>query len=232
MAARRQQSRLPQGSTLADFSSPARILAALGNESAIRAEYSRQRSIIRKRVERMAAAGETSNPFYRRFGNLGEALPTAKGMSTQEMMRRMAASARAVSGAYTSTLKGVKEQRREQSRRLAEKARAAGDDETAQYFESGKLTPKQEEKINKIWGVVRAMMGRSIPRGLGSGETESIIVETVIQGGKRSVLSMATEVLTRLDADVDQLEGAKERFTQTGKTRVSWSRSHGRGRNR
>ena len=232
MAARRQQSRLPQGTTLADFSSPARILAALGNESAIRAEYSRQRSIIRKRVERMAAAGETANQFYQRFGNLGEALPTAKGMSTQQMMLRMAASARAISGSYTSTLGEVKENRREQSKRMAERAREAGDEETAAFFEKGGLSPRQEEKVNKVWGIVRAMMGSAIARGIGSGETENAIVSTVIQGGGRSVLSMATQVMTILNADLDQLEGAGKRFTQTGKTRVAWSKAHGRGRKR
>ena len=179
----------------------------------------------------MAAAGETANPFYQRFGNLGESLPTAKGMSTGEMMRRMAASARAISGSYRSTLEGVKEQRREQSRRLAERAREAGDDETADFFESGSLSPKQEEKVNRVWGIVKAMMGKSIGKALGSDETEAMIVD-VVRKGKRTVLSMAAEVISRLDDDVTKLEGAKERFTQTGKTRVSWSKAHGRGRNR
>lgn len=223
--ARRQASRLLPGTTLADYSSPARIRSALGTESAIRAEYSRQRSIIRKRVERLAKAGETSNAFYQRFGNLAEALPTAKGMSTKDMMQRMAASARALSGAYTSTLKGILQQRKEMSERIAKQARERGDIQTADFLESGKLTGRQEMKIKRVWKIVRAVAGKSIGYALGSGDIDDQIAEAVTGGGsKQSALSIASQILTAMDADTQDLERAKKQFTKEGKVRVAWTR--------
>ena len=45
---------LAKGTQLVDYANPSRILRAFDNDmSRIRAEYSRQRSIIRKRIERM-----------------------------------------------------------------------------------------------------------------------------------------------------------------------------------
>lgn len=224
----RRSAKLPQGLTPYDFRTPSSIMSALGTEAAVRAEYSRQRSIIRKRVERMAAAGETSNQFYKRFGNLAQAMPTAKGLSTKEMMSRMAASSRAIGGGYQSTMTAVKQSRKETMERLREQAEEEGDDLTADYL-SKPLTPKQAEKVNKLWGIIRAVMGKSLGKSIGSGDMEKQIIQMVVAGGQ-SVLSMAAAVMSHYDADIAELETLKNRFTQTGKTRVAWSKAHGRKR--
>ena len=226
---RQRGARLPEGMTILDFRSPSAIESKLTTDAAIRAEYSRQRSIIRKRVERMKAAGETSNAFYRRFGDLEKAMPTAKGLSTKEMEMRMAASARAIGGGYQSTLEQIKAARKASMERVRDEAKAAGDTATADFLDKP-LTPKQAEKVNRIWGIVKAILGRSLGKSIGSGETDVKIHQLVLEGG-RSVLSMAAQVLSDYDADVQQLETLRERFTTTGKTRVSWDRAHrGKGK--
>lgn len=224
----RRGAKLPQGLTPYDFRTPSSIMSALGSDKAVREEYSRQRSIIRKRVERMAAAGETSNQFYKRFGNLAQAMPSAKGLSTKEMMTRLAASSRAIGGGYQSTMTAVKQARKETQERIRQQAEEEGDDETAEFF-SKPLTPKQTEKANRIWGIVRAVMGKSLGKSIGSDGMEKQIYQTVVEGGQ-SVLSMAAAVMSHYDADIAELETLKERFTQTGKTRVAWSKAHGRKR--
>lgn len=226
--ARRTGARLPEGTTVVDFRSPASILEALGSDAAIRKEYSRQRSIIRKRIERMAQAGETANQFYQRFGDLKRALPTAKGMSTQEMAQRMAAMARAIGGGYQSTLTEVKEARKSAMERVRQEAEEAGDDMTASFL-SKELTPKQAEKVGRVWNIIRGVMGKSIGKVIGSSGIDVKIHETVIDGRGQSVLSMAAQVLSDYDADISTLETLRDRFTQTGKTRVAWAKAHRRG---
>ena len=225
--ATRRGAKLPPNTSLLDFSTPAKILEKLGSDAAVRREYSRQRSIIRKRVERMAAQGETSSQFYKTFGDLATALPTAKGLSTQEMLMRMTASARAIGGGYQSTLTQVKAARQETASRLADQARQVGDVETANALERG-LTPSQMEKMGKLWGILRATMGKRFSRAIGSGDINLMIAETVIEG-KRSVLSMAATLINDLGGGTAELEGAMERYTQTGKERVAWTRSHRKG---
>ena len=226
--ARRSGAKLPKGTTVVDFRSEAAILAKLGSEAKLRAEYSRQRSIIRKRIERMKEAGETTNQFYQRFGDLKRALPTAKGLSTSEMAKRMAATARAIGGGYQATLTEVKTSRKAAMERVRREAEDVGDLETADFL-SKELTPKQAEKVGKVWAIVRAVMGKSIGKTLGSGDTDVKIHQVVIEGGQ-SVLGMASQVLTDFDADIATLETIKERFTQTGKTRVAWAKAHRRGK--
>ena len=72
-------------------------------------------------------------------------------------------------------------------------------------------------------------MGKSLGKSMGSGDVEKQIYKMVVQGGQ-SVLSMAAAVMSHYDADIAELETLKERFTQTGKTRVAWSKAHGRKR--
>lgn len=225
--AARTGAKLPQGTSIVDFRSPAAILNALGSEKAIRAEYSRQRSIIRKRIERMEKAGETTNTFYQRFGDMKRAIPTAKGLSTEEMKQRLAAMARAIGGGYQSTLTEVKAARKAAMERVRQEAEDAGDAATADFL-GKELTPKQAEKVGRVWNIVRGVMGRSLGKLIGSGDMDVKITRVVMEG-KQSVLSMAAQVLSDYDADIATLEILRERFTQTGKTRVAWSKAHGRG---
>ena len=228
--AARTGAKLPQGTSIVDFRSPAAILAALGSEKVIRAEYSRQRSIIRKRIERMEKAGETTNTFYQRFGDMKRAIPTAKGLSTEEMSQRLAAMARAIGGGYQSTLTDVKAARKTAMERVRQEAEEAGDDITADFL-GKELTPKQAEKVGRVWNIVRGVMGRSLGKLIGSGDMD-VKIHRIVMGGKQSVLSMAAQVLSDYDADIATLETLQERFTQTGKTRVAWAKAHGRGNRR
>ena len=247
--ARRSGAKLATGTSVVDYRSPASIVSTFAKQlipgvdsqtilqhlrqnpadqkrvdTAIRAEYSRQRSILRKRVERMEAAGETANQFFSRFGDIKKSMPTAKGLSTQEMMQRMAAMSRAIGGGYQATLTEVKASRKSAMERVRQEAEDAGDDVTADFL-SKELTPKQAEKVNRVWAIVRAVMGKSLGKAIGSGGLDVKIHETVIEGGQ-SVLAMGAQVLSDYDADIADLETIKERFTQTGKTRVAWAKAH------
>lgn len=91
--ARRTAARLAPGTTIIDYASPTRILKAFGNDmKAIRAEASRERSIIRKRLERMKKAGETQNRFYQHYysGNYASRSQTKKqSVSTSDILNAM-----------------------------------------------------------------------------------------------------------------------------------------------
>ena len=240
MARRSNAARLPEGMTLLDFASPAAIMRAFqGDEKRIRAEYSRQRSIVRKRVERMKAAGETDNFVFRKYGDLKQALPTAKQLTTRQMMEILTNTGSTIAGGYQSTLSDIRQRRRklkktieEAQQQQREKAKgkkgvsaAAGEDGGD---EGEALTDAQVKKVQQLMGMTQFVLGKAQ-------DSDTILEEAtkiVKRGGKqRNLLTMAAEILTRFDADVEDLEGLRSRFTAKGTTRVSWAKAHkGRGK--
>ena len=221
----KNSARLAPGTTIVDYSSPGRIRAAFGSEKAIREEYSRLRSITRKRVERLEKAGETHNWLYRTFGDLKTALPSSRGLSTGEMMTRMAAAARAVGGGYQSTLREIKEARREQASALAVEAEESGDTELAELLRKNP-TSAQWDRINRVMGMIRKTVGKSIS----SDDVQMAAIKEVLSSkSKRSLLSIAASVINDLDmGDENSLEALKAQFTTKGTTRISWKQSHGK----
>ena len=207
---------LPEGLTLLDFSSAAAIKRALGSDRAIRAEYSRQRSIVRKRMERMAAAGETSNRAFQRFGDIRTALPTARELSTTQMLEILQRTSQELAGGKVSTLREARKSKRNKARSFNEAAKATGMDHP--------LTDNQIERISRLMGMVQTVLGKKAYDSGGQQEEATALV-TAPGGSKRSLLSMAAEMLSRYDADIEDMEKVKERFTSKGTLRVSWTKA-------
>ena len=232
MARRSNSARLPEGMTLLDFASPAAIMRAFeGDEKRIRAEYSRQRSIVRKRVERMAQAGETENFVFRKYGDLKTALPTADQLTTQQMLSILTNTGSTLAGGYQSTLRDIKKRRKtlrktieEQQERRGKKS-GAGAESGEEGDDGSTLTDAQLIKVQKLMGMTQYALGKAMD----SDEVLEKATEIVKKGGKqRNLLKMAAEILTHFDADIDDLEGLQQRFTAKGTTRVSWSKAHGK----
>ena len=237
MARRSNAAKLPEGMTLLDFASPAAIMRAFqGDERRIRAEYSRQRSIIRKRIERMKAAGETDNFVYRKYGDIKNDLPTADQLSTRQMMEILTNTGSTIAGGYQSTLSDIRQRRRRLRKTIEEaqeRGKAKGKRGAAVAGEDGgddgeALTDAQVKKIQQLMGMTQFVLGKAQ-------DSDTILEEAtkiVKRGGKqRNLLTMAAEILTRFDADVEDLEGLRSRFTAKGTTRVSWAKAHkGRGK--
>ena len=228
-----QKSLLREGTIPHDYRSLASQIRTLGSEHDVREEYSRLRSIIRKRVERMASAGETENTFYRKFGDLGHALPSARGLSTQELSMRLSVAAHALGGGFSGTVREIKESRRAAMERLAQQAEDEGDDETAEFFrDPANINPKKWAKFQKVMGLVFSVVGKSV----GSGDVEQAAAKIVLgeTGKKKSVLQMAAEVTSDLgldpDTEMNLLEFMKKRYREDGQERVSWKKAHKRRR--
>lgn len=237
MARRSNAAKLPEGMTLLDFASPAAIMRAFeGDEKRIRAEYSRQRSIVRKRVERMKAAGETDNFVYRKYGDIKNDLPTADQLTTRQMMEILTNTGSTIAGGYQSTLSDIRQRRRrlkktieeaqERGKAKGKKGASAADEGAGDEGEA--LTDAQVKKIQQLMGMTQFVLGKAQ-------DSDTILEEAtkiVKRGGKqRNLLTMAAEILTRFDADVEDLEGLRSRFTAKGTTRVSWAKAHkGRGK--
>ena len=227
--ARRKGASLPAGLSITDFASPARVLNALGSPATIRAEYSRQRSIIRKRVERMAAAGETANKFYNLFGNIQKDLPRVKDLTIEQMSKLLASTSRAIAGGYQATLTEVRATRRDITAALRMEAELGGDTALAAALEKDP-TPQQMERINRLMGMIQKTVGR---KTMDSNELrQSATLAVMTSKSKTSLLRLGGQIMQRMGLDdADNLEGLKDRFTAAGTTRVAWSRVHGsRGR--
>lgn len=147
---------LAKGTQLTDYANPSRIMRAFdGDMSRIRAEYSRQRSIIRKRIERMEAAGEIHNDFYRRFGNMQEAIPSLKGLSNEQVMRAMSGTANALVGGYQTTLKEIRQARQEAFEEFKAQAENAGDKKLVAELNKQGLTSEAYDNIKTLMGYMQ-----------------------------------------------------------------------------
>lgn len=224
MARRNTGARLPEGTFLTDFSSPERVLKILGSESAIQAEYSRQRSIIRKRIERMAAAGEVYNRLFKTFGNLAEDLPAVKNLTTEQMAKLLGATSRAIAGGYQNTLKEIRSARKEVVSVMRQRAEQEDDSELAEAL-SKDPTPAQMARIHTIMGMVQRTLGRKMADSNELLEDATKMVMT--SKSKTSLLTLASQVMAAQGYDdMDDLMAMKDRFTAKGTTRVSWAKAH------
>ena len=82
------------------------MLEKFGSESAIRAEYTKLRDALHKRVERVRAAGllnKDSTLYQYRKG-----IPKAKGVSTEQLLADLGKMARTIEYSKTSTLGGAR----------------------------------------------------------------------------------------------------------------------------
>ena len=82
------------------------MLEKFGSESAIRAEYTKLRDVLHKRVERVRAAGllnKDSTLYQYRKG-----IPKAKGVSTEKLLADLGKMARTIEYSKTSTLRGAR----------------------------------------------------------------------------------------------------------------------------
>ena len=229
---KRQGASLKKGS-LVDYSSASRIMSLYGNDmAAIRAEYSRQRSIVRKRVERMAAAGETTNITFKKFGNVHEQLPTVRSLSDAQVLEMLTRTSRQLAGGYKATLSEIRQGRRDLQETIRQQAEDAGDEDLAQALDKP-LTPSQWEKVVRLMGMVQKVNGKTWSSDIVLQSAMKVVLE-----GKRkeSLLTKAARLLSDLGIDEDPsgkdaLESVKEQFTAKGTTRVSWAKAHGkRGR--
>ena len=220
-----------KGKTLMDFSSPMRILETFGNnDRAIREEYSRQRSIIRKRIERLELAGEVNNWLYQRFGNFAIEMPTARELTTKQMMMIMKSSAGVLSGAYQDvTLRSIKKSQREAFRTAAKTASHYGDKETADILR----TPKAKElweQIIRVYGMIKpekqtiyAMLGEAAHQVIKRYEQEE-----KRKGGPRniSLITIAGSVAKAMGMDKDKtIADIKKVYTGEGKKKPDFKKA-------
>lgn len=224
MARRNTGARLPEGTFLTDYSSPERVRKTLGSDSAIQAEYSRQRSIIRKRIERMAAAGEVYNRLFKTFGNLAEDLPVVKNLTTEQMAKLLGATSRALAGGYQNTLKAIRAARKEAVSVMRQRAEEEDDTELAAAL-SKEPSPAQMARIHTIMGMVQRTLGRKM---VDSNELLEDATKMVMTSkSKTSLLTLASQVMAAQGYDdMDDLMAMKDRFTARGTTRVSWAKAH------
>lgn len=228
--AKRQGATLARGTTFLDYASPAKILAAFENDMRkIRAEYSRQRSIIRKRVERMEKAGEIYNPYYERYGrNRDLALPTVKNLSDADLLLMLSSTARGISGGYQATVSEIRESRADTLGALKAQAEAAGDEDLAEALSKG-LSAKQLSQVGRIMGMIKRVVGKTE-----DSDTVRQFAMRVVLGKRKgeSLLSMAARTMDLLGVGDDEegspsnLEALKERYTTKGTVRVSWKKAH------
>lgn len=217
------KSNLKPGLSVVDYSSYNALFTVLGSEQAIRNEYSRMRSIIRKRVERMAAAGETHNWVYRNFGDMPQQLPSAIGKSTKELAQIMAAQARVLSGGYQSTVREIRQSRKQAIRDIAKEAKEAGDIGFAEMIK--KITPQQYERAKRLMGMMQSAIGKAYQS---SEEVwQDALKVSLSTNSKSNLLTEANKLLADYGLDdVETLSSMKSRFTAKGTTRQSWKRAN------
>lgn len=222
----RKQAGLKSGTTLTDYASGSRIEKAFGGSMKdIRAEYSRQRSIIRKRVERMEEAGETYNKFYGIFGDRS-AIPSAKGLTDAQVLKHLSMTAQAIGGGYVSTVSEIRERREELRERMLAEAEEYQDVELAEVLKKP-LTPKQYGQVGRVMGMIRQAIGQYV----GSDEVYQEALKVVLKdGGKTSLLTLANKVLNMTmgeeNVSTEFLENMKEKYTAKGTVRVSYKKAH------
>lgn len=212
-----------------DYASPSRILNLFGNNmKEIRAEYSRQRSIIRKRVERMEAAGETTSQFYKAFG-VNRLKPVAQ-LSDREILMQLTRTASALASGRRSSLQQIRDARKAAQADLLMEAKKEGDTELAQLL-SKPMTDKQYRDALTVMHLVYSVVGDAYQS---SSWRESVKLVLNKKKGD-TLLSMASSVLSSMDWDGEDQEGGMAsikameqlhaRYTSRGKTRVSWSKA-------
>ena len=218
---------LAKGTRLADYASPSRIKTAFdNNEKAIRAEYSRQRSIVRKRIERLEKAGEVYNEFYERFGNLDQSLPSLKNLTTEQAMRLMSSSASALAGGYQTSLSEIRSAREDVLESLAAQAEEEEDYETAEMLRTD-MSPAKFDRMRRLMGILNHA---GVTRFKPSGDTWKAAAQAILSNDSHtSLLKLAGEVMDKLGIEFEDqvkfMQSAKETYTAKGRYRVSYQKA-------
>lgn len=216
------RSNLAKGKDIFSYMGMTSLMSAFGSESAIRAEYSRMRSIIRKRVERMEQAGERSNWVYQNFGDLKADLPALPNLSTKEVAKKMTAMARVLSGGHQSTVREIRQARKEALRFMVDEAENEGDTDFAENLK--KITPQQYDRARRLMGMMQAIIGKSIDS---EDVWEDALRASLETTSKSDLLSKASAILAKYGIDdIGSLERLNNRFTKAGTTRKAWSKAH------
>lgn len=229
--AKRTGARLAEGTTITDYSNPTRILRTFNNDMrAIRAEYSRQRSIIRKRLDRLEKAGEVYNKFYQYYGkDRNVQIPSLKGLSDSDVLDMLSRTAGGIGRGFQSTVKEVREARKEVFAQLELEAEESGDTAFAQQMKEG-LTASQYSKVGYIMRMINKVVGRLNS----SDEAYQKAMKYVVNSSdpKESLLSKAGRIIKEMGLDPDdtivKLEDLKNTFKNNGQYRANYLKSRGK----
>lgn len=225
-----QRASLARGTTILDYANPTRILKAFdGDMKAIRAEYSRIRSIERKRIDRMREAGEVYNKFYSRYSD-PEALPTTRSLTDKEVLEYLSDAAHGIAGGYKSSLSEIREARKDTLEALQAEAAENGDYELVEML-SKNPTAKQMADVGKMMGMIQKTVGKLED----SNKVYQAALKAVLGKSKESLLSKTARVMMELGFDEDEegnetgsLERLKSTYTSKGNYRVSYQKSRGK----
>ena len=226
---RKNRNRLNPTKSLIDYANPTRILKAYDNDiKAIREDYSRYRSIIRKRLDRMEQAGETYNPYYNYYKDRDESLPSARGLSDTKLMKRMASLAAGVSGAYQDTVSEIRASRADALTAWKGVAEAENDEELASYLDE--ITPEQLAEIGRIMGMITFAVGVKGKLLDSSGVYQEAMKAVLNQKNTKSLLSKAANIINDMGLDdsddTSALEKMKTKYNWHGEVKVSYKKAH------
>ena len=226
--AKRTGARLAEGTTITDYANQTRILKAFDNDMrAIRAEYSRQRSIIRKRLDRLEKAGEVYNKFYQYYGkDRNVQIPSLRGLSDSDVLDMLSRTAGGIGRGFQTTVKEVREGRETVFENLRKEAETSGDIEFADFIKDG-LTAEQYSRV----GYVMRMINKVIGRLNSSDEAYQKAMKYVVNSSdpKESLLRKASRIVSEMGLDseleLDALQDLKKMFKNNGQYRASYLKS-------
>lgn len=218
-----------------DYASPARIMRLFNNDmSAIRKEYSRQRSIIRKRVERMEKAGLTHNKTFERFGDVKTQLPPVKSLSDRQLLEMISSTAHEIGAGYqNSTVSGIRQSRTQTISEIKDQAELYKDEELKQLLNRD-MTDRQYDRMLRVMGMVERVIGyynTSVRK-----EAMNYVLET--GKSKRSLVEIAIDAITALgvptglqdDNPEKQRQNIRaqvaDKYNREGKVKVSYKKAH------
>lgn len=228
--------RLKVGTTLADYSSPARVMKAFGGDmKEIRAEYSRLRSILRKRLDRLEAAKEIHNAFYIQYRDRDAMLPSLKNLSDRDVLIAIQSVAHGIGVGYQFTVNEIRKSRESRIETLHAEAEKAGDKEFAELLDKTP-TPRQLGQIGRMMNMIKKVIGPLDYSRSGDQKAYQYAMKVYLQNKDTSLLTLSAQVINDLGLvpkevkkeEFDPLAMMKEQFTSTGTTRVSWAKAHGK----
>lgn len=248
---RPNKNKLNPTKSLVDYASQDRILKAYDNNmKAIREDASRYRSIIRKRLDRMEAAGEIYNPYYEFYKDREKTIAPIRGMSDKEVMRILPTWAAGVSGAYKDTLSEVRQARKDVAAAwasvMAENQKEDIQRKTAEAIEKGEeidlddddltdwgsavenITPEQLADVGRIMGMITHAVGIK-GKLLDSSSVYQDALKAVLGKDKHSLLTKATQIIKNMgldDSNSSGIEKMKDKYNWQGRVKVSYQKSH------
>lgn len=194
---------------------------------AIRAEHSRLRSIVRKRMERMEKAGETDNESYRRFGDREKQLPRTDTLSDRKVLQMLGKLAQQVGAGYNATLTQVKQSKLDWQQTMKDEVLHSGDEELAESL-NDPLTQEQFEQVARIMGMLQSILGRKYD------STEILVSATkaVLRKERENVTVRTMGIAALKDMGILEKQPEMKKFVQQNygykgrKKEASYTKSH------